>query len=169
MTPEHRQLLGVLAQVGRLGSFCVWPNPPAFAAKADQNVVRPLLRGDAGEVRAAMAQRVEYANPGWLVETWEALKAGPPNEGCQAEAGQWCPKGWCTGQGDCPWSRRQLARIRSQMDHELDSTGRRWYIAQCQDCDPVAPQPFLLAADRDRWAGEHRTTGHHVDTYEEEG
>jgi hypothetical protein len=38
-----------------------------------------------------------------------------------------------------------------------------WYIAERQDCDPVLPQPFRSASDRDAWADAHsQATGHSV-------
>lgn len=38
-----------------------------------------------------------------------------------------------------------------------------WYIAECQDCEPVLPQPFRSAIDRADWALAHESaTGHDV-------
>lgn len=42
-----------------------------------------------------------------------------------------------------------------------------WYIAECQDCVPVLPQPFTSATERGEWAEAHRRTGHTVTTREE--
>jgi hypothetical protein len=38
-----------------------------------------------------------------------------------------------------------------------------WYLATCQDCEPVIPQPFKNPDDRTNWAGKHaKSTGHMV-------
>lgn len=38
-----------------------------------------------------------------------------------------------------------------------------WYLATCQACTPVLPQPFTDEAERDQWADAHWTgTGHVV-------
>jgi hypothetical protein len=38
-----------------------------------------------------------------------------------------------------------------------------WYLAICQDCTPVLPQPFSDEGERDRWAEAHRAaTGDRV-------
>ncbi|MPZ13776.1 MAG: hypothetical protein GEU73_05030 [Chloroflexi bacterium] len=43
-----------------------------------------------------------------------------------------------------------------------------WFIAWCQDCTPVLPQPFTSEVERDAWADAHRSgTGHTVTTSEE--
>jgi hypothetical protein len=43
-----------------------------------------------------------------------------------------------------------------------------FYIAECQDCTPVLPQPFYDPGKREEWAKAHRdATGHEV-TYREE-
>lgn len=39
-----------------------------------------------------------------------------------------------------------------------------WFLAICQDCEPILPQPFYVQAERDEWAEKHRTaTGHRVE------
>ena len=44
-----------------------------------------------------------------------------------------------------------------------------WYLATCQDCTPVLPQPFSDPAERDRWAQVHAgATGHVVELVREE-
>ena len=41
-----------------------------------------------------------------------------------------------------------------------------WYVALCEDCEPVLPQPFRDRVERDTWADKHRTaTGHMVTQY----
>jgi hypothetical protein len=38
-----------------------------------------------------------------------------------------------------------------------------WYLAICQDCTPVLPQPFTVEAEWIDWTREHVTsTGHRV-------
>ena len=38
-----------------------------------------------------------------------------------------------------------------------------WYLATCQDCTPVLPQPFYDEAERNKWARQHEfATGHRV-------
>lgn len=38
-----------------------------------------------------------------------------------------------------------------------------FFIAECQDCEPVLPQPFYGEGERDQWAGAHSSaTGHAV-------
>lgn len=37
-----------------------------------------------------------------------------------------------------------------------------WYLAVCETCQPVLPQPFRDKAKRDTWADEHGATGHTV-------
>lgn len=44
-----------------------------------------------------------------------------------------------------------------------------WFIAECQDCTPVLPQPFTDQAKRDEWVAAHRNgTGHRVELREED-
>jgi hypothetical protein len=41
--------------------------------------------------------------------------------------------------------------------------GATFYVAECQDCTPVLPQPFSDPAERARWTETHReATGHVV-------
>jgi hypothetical protein len=42
-----------------------------------------------------------------------------------------------------------------------------WYLAVCQDCEPILPQPFRDETERDEWAAAHATTGHRVELREE--
>jgi hypothetical protein len=37
-----------------------------------------------------------------------------------------------------------------------------WYLAICEDCQPLLPQPFRDSAERDAWAKAHAETGHTV-------
>lgn len=114
MTPEHQQLLAMLGNAGRLGPFCIWPNPPTV--RPEGNVIEPRLLVDGRETRVANMRPIEYVDPDWMRKAWEELKAGPPNRGCTEIP--YCPKGWCTGQGECPWSRLQLRRIRDAIETE---------------------------------------------------
>jgi len=46
---------------------------------------------------------------------------------------------------------------------EPERPGETWYLAICQDCTPVLPQPFTKEAERDAWAQAHRAaTGDRV-------
>lgn len=43
------------------------------------------------------------------------------------------------------------------------SHSERWYLAVCQDCTPVLPQPFTDPGERTDWATTHNVaTGHRV-------
>lgn len=44
-----------------------------------------------------------------------------------------------------------------------------FFLAHCQDCwpDRWAPMPFATGDERDKWAGEHATTGHEIARYVE--
>lgn len=45
---------------------------------------------------------------------------------------------------------------------------KTWYLATCQVCEPVAPQPFRNATERDEWTIAHTfATGHVVVDSEE--
>ncbi len=45
---------------------------------------------------------------------------------------------------------------------------RTWYLAECQDCMPVLPQPFSDPGERTDWIVAHRrATGHRVTCREE--
>jgi hypothetical protein len=46
-------------------------------------------------------------------------------------------------------------------------TSEMFYLAICQDCTPVLPQPFLDFKERARWTKAHRDGTGHVVTYEE--
>lgn len=37
-----------------------------------------------------------------------------------------------------------------------------WYLALCQDCEPLAPQPFVAPDPRDAWAERHHEATHHT-------
>lgn len=38
-----------------------------------------------------------------------------------------------------------------------------WFLAVCEDCTPILPQPFRDRAERDGWKAAHETgTGHTV-------
>lgn len=37
-----------------------------------------------------------------------------------------------------------------------------WWLAECQDCEPVLVQPFRDEADRDEWTTIHSATTGHV-------
>lgn len=37
-----------------------------------------------------------------------------------------------------------------------------FYVATCEDCQPVLPMPFTDPEKRHEWAQEHRSTGHQV-------
>jgi hypothetical protein len=45
----------------------------------------------------------------------------------------------------------------------------RYYLAECQDCTPTLPVPFLEQPERDKWASVHSDVlGHSVLVYTEE-
>jgi hypothetical protein len=47
-------------------------------------------------------------------------------------------------------------------------TSAHFFLAICQDCTPILPQPFYDEAERDKWAAAHReATGHRIVSAEE--
>lgn len=45
-----------------------------------------------------------------------------------------------------------------------------WYLAVCEDCTPILPQPFRDPAERDGWKAAHETgTGHTVSAVDSAG
>jgi len=43
-----------------------------------------------------------------------------------------------------------------------------WYLAVCQDCEPVLPQPFWTRTESETWANAHSNAAqHHVKLVEE--
>jgi hypothetical protein len=43
-----------------------------------------------------------------------------------------------------------------------------WYLAICQNCTPILPQPFHDFEERVKWTKAHRDGTGHTVTYEEE-
>jgi hypothetical protein len=43
-----------------------------------------------------------------------------------------------------------------------------FYLATCQDCEPVLPMPFYDEEERYTWSRRHREATNHVVVHEEE-
>lgn len=82
----------------------------------------------------------------------------------------------CGGPGVCSVCEQELsARIvqerpevrvarRGETHLFFDGTSKVYFLAYCLDCWPekFAPMPFGTAAERNKWAAEHATTGHNI-------